>query len=101
MTVLISGGRDRPVRRANRLLLLDGDRFVEVGDGLHADETLDADGCVVGPGSSTSTPTSANGHREAETMETGIGGRDTGGGMRRGDAEHRPAQTSVGGDELV
>ena len=73
MRLLISGGRviDRTgERRAD--VLIDGDRIAEVGDGLDADERLDATGCVVAPGFvDLHAHLREPGREDAETIETG------------------------------
>ena len=73
MTIVIKGGRvvDKSgVTDAD--VLVDGDRVLEVGEGLRGDETLDASGCHVFPGFvDLHTHLREPGREEAETIETG------------------------------
>ena len=73
MTIVIKGGRvvgTSGVTDAD--VLVDGDRVLEVGQGLRGDETLDASGCHVFPGFvDLHTHLREPGREEAETIETG------------------------------
>jgi dihydroorotase len=104
VTLVIRGGRviDRTgERRAD--VLIDGDRISEVGDGLDADDMLDATGCVVAPGFvDLHAHLREPGHEDAETIETGsraaaLGGYTAVVAMPNTD----PAQDSRGVVELV
>ena len=66
-------------RRADVLIGADG-IILEVGDGLDGDRTLDASGCIVGPGLvDLHTHLREPGKEEAETIETGARGAALGG----------------------
>jgi dihydroorotase len=73
MTIVIKGGSlvgASGVTSAD--VLIDGDRIVEVGQGLRGDESLDAQGCHVFPGFvDLHTHLREPGREEAETIETG------------------------------
>jgi dihydroorotase len=70
---VIRGGTvlDQSGRRAADVAVADG-RIVEVGEGLHADTVLQADGCIVSSGFvDLHTHLREPGKEEAETIETG------------------------------
>ncbi len=73
MTIVIKGGT--VVGAAGVIeadVLIEGDRIVEVGQGLRGDESIDAQGCHVIPGFvDLHTHLREPGREEAETIETG------------------------------
>ena len=71
--LVITGGRvlDASGERAADVLVRGG-HVVEVGEGLHGDDTLDASGCIVTPGLvDVHVHLREPGMEEAETVETG------------------------------
>jgi dihydroorotase len=73
-SIVLKGGRviDRTGERDADVVIGDDGRVAAVGPGLSADQTIDADGCVVSPGLvDLHTHLRQPGQEEAETIETG------------------------------